>query len=127
MSSARAPGIALLIGALAAFSLPGVRAARAEADLVPPVSELFSWNSRAPEARPAPVDCAARAGYSELAEAQRRAAYAQLAELMRARPGEGEALNGRGYAYPALRDPAQALRMIELEALRQRGRPAGAP
>jgi hypothetical protein len=112
----------LAIGALAALSLPGVRAARAEADLVPPASELFAWNSRsraAPE--PGPVSCSPRTGATPAAvEARRRAALAQIGELMKAGPGGGEVLNGRGYAYPSVRDPYQELRRVEIEAARQR-------
>jgi len=125
--SARAGDMAriLAIGTLAALSLPGVRAARAEADLVPPVSELFAWNSqpRASEPERGPVSCGARSEATlQVAEARRRAALAQVAELLKAVPGgEGEVLNGRGYAYPRGRDPERELRMVEMEALRQRG------
>ena len=123
--SARVGEIAriLAIGALAALSLPGVRAARAEADLVLPVSELFAWNSppRAPAAQRGPVSCAARSDATlQVAEARRRAALAQVAELMKGGPGGGEVLNGRGYGYATGRDPYQELRRVELEAARQR-------
>jgi hypothetical protein len=123
--SARAGDIAriLAIGTLAALSLPGVRAARAEADLVPPVSELFAWNSqpRASGSNRGPVSCAARSEASLRTEARRRAALAQVAELLKAGPGgEGEVLDGRGYGYPTSRDPLRELRMVEMEALRQR-------
>ena len=122
--SARAGAIArlLAIGTLAALSLPGVRAARAEADLVPPVSELFAWDSprRAPPAA-GPVSCAERSDATrQVAEARREAALARMAELMKAGPGGGEVLNGRGYGYPTSRDPLHELRRVELEAARQR-------
>jgi hypothetical protein len=126
--SARVGEIAriLAIGALAALSLPGVRAARAEADLVPPVSELFAWDSparSAPEGKP--VSCSPRSEAArQLVEARRQAALAQIGELMKAGPGGGEVLNGRGYAYPTARDPYQELRRVELEAARQRARRA---
>jgi hypothetical protein len=124
--SARVGEIAriLAIGALAALSLPGVRAARAEADLVPPASELFAWNSPArPSSAPErwPVSCSPRSDATRaVVEARRRAALAQIGELMKAGPGGGEVLNGRGYAYPTGRDPYQELRRVELEAARQR-------
>ena len=123
--SARAGAIArlLAIGTLAALSLPGVRAARAEADLVPPVSQLFAWNSprRAPAVTAGPLSCAERSeGRQQLAEARRRAALARMAELMKAGQGGGEVLNGRGYGYPVHRDAFHDLRQVELEAARQR-------
>lgn len=114
----------LAIGVLAALSLPGVRAARAETDRVPPASELFTWNSpvRAPASRKTgPVSCSPRPDAERPAvAAHRRAALAQIGELMQAGPGGGEVLNGRGYAYPTARDPYQELRRVELEAARQR-------
>jgi hypothetical protein len=127
--SARVGEIAriLAIGALGSLSLPGVHAARAEADLVPPVSELFAWNSpaRAPAAERGPVSCSPRSEASRQGvEARRQAALAQIGELMKAGPGGGEVLNGRGYAYPTARDPYQELRRVELEAARRRARHA---
>ena len=113
----------LAIGALAALSLPGVRAARAEADLVPPVSELFAWNSPSRAAAPErqAVSCAAQSDETLRAlEARRRAVMAQVARLMQAGPGGGEVLNGRGYGYATRTDPLQELRRVELEAERQR-------
>jgi hypothetical protein len=117
----------LAIGALAVLSLPGVRAARAETDLVPPASELFAWNSpvRAAAGGAGPVSCSPRSDAARaLAEARRQAALARIGELMKAGPGGGEVLNGRGYAYPTLRDPYQELRRVELEARRQRAQHA---
>ena len=128
--SARAASCArlLVIGALAALSLPGVRAARAEADLVPPVAELFAWNSP-PRAAPAaaPDSCAARSEATLHAkEGRHRAVLARIAEHLRAQPGgEIEVLNGRGYAYPTSRDTGRELRILELEAQRQREAHAG--
>lgn len=113
----------LAIGALASLSLPGVRAARAETDLVPPASQLFAWNSpsRASAAAAAPASCAERSAATwQRVDARRRAALARVAELIEAGAGGGEVLNGRGYAYPTLRDPHQELRRVELEAARQR-------
>ena len=123
--SARVGGIAriLAIGALAALSLPGVRAARAEADLLPPVSELFAWNSPVLAAPPerGSQSCSAQSEVRrQEVEARRQAALAHLARLMKAGPGGGEVLNGRGYAYPTVRDPYQELRRVEMEAARQR-------
>jgi hypothetical protein len=117
----------LAIGALAVLSLPGVRAARAETDLVPPASELFAWNSpgRAAARERGPVSCSPRSDATgALAEARRQAALARIGELMKAGPGGGEVLNGRGYAYPSVRDPYQELRRVELEAARQRAQRA---
>ena len=78
----------LALGALAALSLPGVHAARAEADLVPPVAQLFSWNAgprRAPAGR---ATCAAnQAAALPLADARRQAALARIAALVGAGPG----------------------------------------
>ena len=130
--SARVGEIArfLAIGALAALSLPGVRAARAEADLLPPISQLFAWNSpsHASAAQAGPVSCAAQSdAVQQAVDARRRAARAQIAQRLMAGPGGGEVLNGRGYGYPVQRDPYQELRGIELEAQRQRAlRAAGA-
>jgi hypothetical protein len=118
----------LVIGALAALSLPGVEAARAEADLVPPVSELFAWNSpvRAEHAA-GPASCAERneaAAYAK--EGRQHAALARIAAHLQAQPGgDFEVLNGRGYHYPTGRDAARELRILEHEAQRQRAARAG--
>ena len=111
---------ALAIGALAALSLPGVHAARAEADLVPPVAQLFAWNAE-PAPAIGPASCAAnQAAALPLADLRRRAALARIAALVQAEPGAAaEPLNGRGYAYPVQRDPAAELRRVVLEAQRQ--------
>jgi hypothetical protein len=118
----------LVIGALAALSLPGVHAARAEADLVPPVSELFAWNSpvQAPPAA-GPVSCAERSEEALHAkEGRHHAALARIAAHLKAQPGgDFEVLNGRGYRYPTGRDAARELRILELEAQRQRAARAG--
>jgi len=111
----------LAFGVLAALSLPGVEGARAEADLVPPVAQLFSWD--AASAQPAgPASCAAnQAAALPLAELRRQAALARIAAVMKAEPGvAAEPLNGRGYAYPVQRDPNAELRRVVLEAQRQR-------
>jgi hypothetical protein len=119
----------LALGGLAALSLPGVHAARAEADLVPPVAQLFSWN--AASMRPAgPASCAANQAASlPVAELKRRAALARIAAVVQADPGgSAQPLDGRGYAYPVQRDPNAELRRVMLEAQRQRAlRAAGAP
>ncbi len=116
-----------IVGVLAALSLPGVRAARAEADLVPPVTELFSWRGARSAPARGPASCAATSRATlRASEARRQAALAQLGELMKAGPGEGQALDGRGYAYPVDRDPLRELRMVEMEAQRQRAQRAGA-
>jgi hypothetical protein len=117
-----------VVGVLATLSLPGVHAARAEGGLLPPASQLFAWN--APRHEPAPVSCAAGSEAVQAAtQARREAAMAQVAELLRGVPGGGsEVLNGRGYAYPTVRDPQRELLMVELEARRQRAlRAAGGP
>jgi hypothetical protein len=69
----------LACAGLAALSLPGVEAARAETDLVPPVAQLFSWDAAsAPPAGPA--SCAAsQAATLPLAELRRQAAMARIA------------------------------------------------
>jgi hypothetical protein len=119
----------LALGGLAALSLPGVHAARAETDLVPPVAQLFSWNAAG--AGPAgPATCAAnQAAALPLAELRHQAAMARIAALVGAEPGgPGQPLNGRGYAYPVQRDPNAELRRVVLEAQRQRAqRAAEAP
>jgi hypothetical protein len=118
-----------VLGALAALSLPGVHAARAEADVVPPAKQLFSWDSATAEGQPGAASCAAnQAAASQHAVVRRQAALAQIAALMQAEPGgEAQALNGRGYGYPVVRDPSDEVRRIELEAQRLRAiRAAGA-
>lgn len=119
----------LAIGGLAALSLPGVHAARADTDLVAPVAQLFSWNTAsAPPAGRA--TCAANpAAAIPMAELRRQAALARIAAVVQAEPGSAaQPLNGRGYAYPAQRDPNAELRRIVIEAHRQRAqRAATAP
>jgi hypothetical protein len=119
----------LAFGGLAALSLPGVHAARADTDLVPPVAQLFSWNTAsAPPVGPA--TCAAnQAAPIEMAELRRQAALARIAAVVQAEPGSAaQPLNGRGYAYPVQRDPNAELRRVVLEAQRQRAqRAATAP
>jgi hypothetical protein len=111
---------ALAVGALAALSLPGVRAARAEADLVPPAKQLFAFDARtpAPRAPAAPTSCGAQQVASlRAAQAGREAALARIAEAVAGRPGdEVEVLNGRGYGYPVGRDPSLELLRIQREA-----------
>jgi hypothetical protein len=117
----------LAFGGLAALSLPGVHAARAEADLVPPVARLFSWDAAsAPPAGPA--TCAAnQAAALPMAELRRQAALARIAALVGAEPGgSAQPLNGRGYAYPVQRDPNAELRQVVQEAQRQRALRAAA-
>jgi hypothetical protein len=118
--------LALVIVLLAALSLPGVRAARAEADLVPPAAKLFSWKS-APLAPARPSSCSASgAAASPAGEARRLEAFAQLAELMQAAPADADVvpLNGRGFAYPVAHDPFAELQRIQLEAQRLRAQRA---
>jgi hypothetical protein len=119
----------LAICALAWLSLPGVEAARAEADLLPPIDELFAWNAqserRAPAATASCSPNAAAIGSPER-EARRQAALARLTALLQAQPdGQFEVLNNRGYAYPSMRDPRQELLIVEMEARRQRLRAIG--
>ena len=111
------------IGGLAALSLPGVQAARADTDLVPPVAQLFSWDAAsAPPSQAGPASCAGnQAAVTQQADLRRREAMARIAAVVRAEPGgSAEALNGRGYAYPVQRDPSAELRRVVLEAQRQR-------
>ena len=122
----------LAIGGLAALSLPGVQAARADTDLVPPVAQLFSWDAAAaPPPSPAgPANCGAnQAAVTQQADQRRRQAMARIAAVVEAEPGgPTEPLNGRGYAYPVQRDPNAELRRVVLEAQRQRAqRAATAP
>jgi hypothetical protein len=120
----------LAIGALAALSLPGVRAARAEADLVPPAKQLFSYDAAQLRARRAPAaSCGASQGVAmRMADARRQAAMARIVELVGAESGgDGQPLNGRGHAYPVRRDPNAELHRIQQEAQRlQAARAAGA-
>jgi hypothetical protein len=115
------------VGVLAALSLPGVRAARAEADLVPPAKQLFSYDARTPAPRPtaqAAASCgadAAQAASARRAQAARQAAMQRIAALVAAQPGEpAEALNGRGFGYPVQRDPNLELMRVQREAQRLR-------
>ena len=120
---------ALALGALAALSLPGVHAARAETDLVPPAKRLFAWDAAAPAPKQGPTSCAEnQAAAMQVADARRQAALARVAALIQADPGgTAQPLNGRGYAYPVQRDPTSELRRVELEAQRLRAlRAAGA-
>jgi hypothetical protein len=113
---------ALAIGALAAFSLPGVQAARAEADLLPPAKQLFAYDAKtsAQAPRRAATSCAAGELKSmRMADAGRHAAMARINELVAAGPpGEVVVLNGRGYGYAKPRDPALELFRIQQEAKR---------
>ncbi len=115
----------LAIAALALFSLPGVEAARAEGDLLPPIAELFAWNARPERTLEAPASCAPNAAASPEVQARRQAALARLSELLHAEAGgDVEVLNGRGYAYPSPRDPRRELMLVEMEARRERARQA---
>jgi hypothetical protein len=109
-----------LVGALAALSLPGVEAARAEADLLPPVAQLFAFDAASPPQRHAAPSavCGADPNLAlRRADADRRAAMARIAALMAA-GSDAEVLNGRGYAYPVRRDPSVELVRIQQEARR---------
>jgi len=121
----------LAIGGLAALSLPGVQAARADTDLVPPVAQLFSWDAAAAPPSPAgPANCGAnQAAVTQQADQRRRQAMARIAAVVETEPGgPAQPLNGRGYAYPVQRDPNAELRQVVLEAQRQRAlRAATAP
>ena len=113
------------IGLLAALSLPGVHAARAEADLVPPAKQLFAFDAPVMKPAPkraAPTSCgASQVAAMRMADTRREAAMARIAELVGAGPGgDAEVLNGRGYAYPVKRDPNVELLRIQREAQRQR-------
>lgn len=107
--------IVFVVGVLAALSLPGVRAAQAEADLVPPASRLFAYG-----APPATSSCAVgstrRAPAVSPQDVRRR-----LAALVAAEPGDRvEALNGRGYGYHVERDVTLEVMKIQQEAKRLR-------
>jgi hypothetical protein len=110
----------LLLGALAALSLPGVHAARAETDLVPPAKQLFSLKSPQPARPSRSSTCGASpAAVMQRADTGRQAAMARLAQVMGAGPaGDGEALDGRGYGYPTQRDPGAEMMRIQQEAQR---------
>jgi hypothetical protein len=118
--------IVFAVGALAALALPGVRAARAEVDLLPPARQLFAFDaSRPAPRRPEPsASCGAVAGQvasARRAQAGREAAMQRIAALVADQPGApAEALNGRGFGYPVHRDPALELMRIQREAERQR-------
>jgi hypothetical protein len=123
--------IVFAVGALAALSLPGVRAARAEADLLPPAKQLFGFDARSPAPRraQAAVSCGAVAGQLDTArraQAGREAAMQRIAALVAAEPGApAEVLNGRGFAYPVQRDPALELLRVQREAQRLRAAAGG--
>jgi hypothetical protein len=112
---------ALAVGALAAVSLPGVHAARAGTDLLPPVKSLFAYD--APVVAPPErndVSCAGNAvAAMRVADVSRREAMARIAELVAA-GGGAEVLNGRGFNYPTQRDPNLELLRVEREAQRLR-------
>ena len=116
----------LAIVALAWVSLPGVEA-RAEADLLPPIDQLFAWDAKAPAREPEAASCSANATLTaQHQQARRQAAMARLAAVMRAQgEGEVEVLNNRGYAYPTQRSAQQELLMVEMEARAARQRQAG--
>jgi hypothetical protein len=106
----------LLLGALAALSLPGVHAARAESDLLPPAKQMFAFDAKQPaRAAPSSQSCGASpAATLQRADIGHQAAMAQLAKIMGA--GDGEVLNGRGYNYRVNRDPAVEIMRIQQEA-----------
>jgi hypothetical protein len=118
--------IVFAVGVLAALSLPGVRAAQAEVDLLPPAKQLFAYDASAPAPRrPQPgASCGAVAGQVDTArraQAGREAAMQRIAALVADEPGApAEALNGRGFNYPVHRDPALELMRVQREAERQR-------
>lgn len=111
---------------LAALALPGVRAARAEADLVPPAKQLFAYDARSPAPRRAQPSesCGAVTNHiatARRAQAGREAAMQRIAAVVAAQAGEkAEALDGRGFGYPVHRDPAVELMRIQREAQRLR-------
>jgi len=109
-----------IVSALAALSLPGVRAARAQADLLPPAAELFNYRGEARPAGSGPASCPAASEAPEAA-ARRQAALEQIRQVLQGAPGdEAQPLDGRGYGYHAPRDPYRELRMVEMEAQRER-------
>jgi hypothetical protein len=120
--------IAFAVVVLAALSLPGVRAARAEADLLPPAKQLFAYDAQRPAPRrvqPQPsASCGAVTGQvatARRAQVGREAAMQRLAAAVSAQPGTpAEVLNGRGFGYPVSRDPALELMRIQREAQRLR-------
>jgi len=111
----------LAVGVLAAVSLPGVRAARAESDLVPPAKQLFAYDAKqtpVAERRSGAPSCGANPAVAmQMADAGRAAAMARIAELAGA-GGGGEPLNGRGIGYPVHRDPTVEMMRIQQEARR---------
>jgi len=118
--------IVFAVVVLAALSLPGVRAARAEADLLPPAKQLFAYDAQPPAPRRVQPSVSCGAVTSQLATARRaqagrEAAMQRLAAVVAAEPGApAEALNGRGMGYPVSRDPALELMRIQREAQSQR-------
>ena len=117
------PGVLrfLAVAALAALSLPGVHAARAEADLVPPARRLFAFDASAPPKAPVQASCGGdRDRALQAVQARRRAALARIAEQMAGGSGGAVAMNGRGYGYPVQRDPSLELARIQEEARRLR-------
>lgn len=106
----------LAIGAAALLSLPGLEA-RAEGDLLPPITQLFAWDAQPERRVEAPASCAPGSAPSPEAQARRQAALAQLAEVLKAQQaGGGEVLNNRGYGYGSRRDPRQEMMLVEMEA-----------
>jgi len=123
----------LVFGALAALSLPGVRAARAGTDLLPPAKKLFGLHASGPAptapARPAgQMSCGTDPDVAmQQAQRGREAALAQIAQAMGVGPGgDGEVLNGRGYGYPTVRDPSLELLRVQQEAERLKREQAAA-
>jgi hypothetical protein len=115
----------IAIGALAAFSLPGVRAARAEADLVPPAKQLFAYDAlphAAPRRAQPAASCGAAASQvasARRSQAAREAAMQRIAAVVAGQPGgPAETLDGRGFAYPVRRDPSLELLRVQREAER---------
>lgn len=123
--------IVFAVGALAALSLPGVHAARAEADLLPPAKRLFAFDAKAPAPRRAApsTSCGAEAAHrtsERVGPAAREAALQRIAALVAGQPGEpAEALDGRGFGYPVHRDPQLELLRVQREAQRLRAAAGG--
>jgi hypothetical protein len=110
----------LAVGAAALLSLPGLEAARAEGDLLPPITELFAWNAQAERRLEAPASCGPGSALSEDARTRRQAALARLAAVMKAQQaGGGEVLNNRGYGYGSGPDPRREMMLVEMEARRR--------
>jgi len=110
----------LAFGTLAALSLPGVHAARAGTDLLPPAKQFFSWKVTHPAQPSGSPSCGGDPAVAmRQAQAGREAALAQIAQAMGAVPGGGgEPLNGRGYGYAVRTDPSLELIRIQQEAQR---------